>query len=129
MRLDDRVRIKDNHLASMRSPRECVRMAKTHAGHAVKIECEAKTTAEVIEAINSGADIVMLDNFTPARAANTIKLLSRRGLRKKCKIEISGGVNERNIRQYAKSKPDFISLGYITHSPRAVDLSLEMYPI
>jgi nicotinate-nucleotide pyrophosphorylase (carboxylating) len=129
MRLDDMVLIKDNHLAITGSPSECIRMARTNAGRAVKIECEARTTAEVIDAINSGADIVMLDNFTPARAASTIKLLSRRGLRKKCKIEISGGVNEQNIRQYAKSKPDFISLGYITHSPRAVDLSLEMYPV
>jgi nicotinate-nucleotide pyrophosphorylase (carboxylating) len=50
------------------------------------------------------------------------------GLRSKCKIEISGGVNGKNIRQYAKSKPDFISLGYITHSALAVDFSLELKP-
>ncbi|MGI0025947.1 MAG: hypothetical protein ACREA4_12505 [Nitrososphaera sp.] len=48
------------------------------------------------------------------------------GLRKKCEIEISGGVNEKNIKRYAKGRPDFISLGYITHSPKAIDFSLEL---
>lgn len=126
MRLDDMVLIKDNHLALAGSPAGCIAGARALAGHSVKIECEAKSTAEAIDAISAGADIVMLDNFTPARAAKTIKTLSRLGLRGKCKIEISGGINEKNIRRYAKSGPDFISLGYITHSPRASDFSLEM---
>jgi nicotinate-nucleotide pyrophosphorylase (carboxylating) len=71
----------------------------------------------------------MLDNFTPARASSTVAKISEMGLRKKCKIEISGGVTIDNIRKYARSKPDFISLGYITHSPRAVDFSLEINSI
>jgi nicotinate-nucleotide pyrophosphorylase (carboxylating) len=126
MRLDDMVLIKDNHLAIVGTPSDCIRKARSRAGLAIRVECEVKNTAEAIDAISAGADIIMLDNFSPARASRTIARLTTMGLRKECKIEISGGVNEKNIKQYARSKPDFISLGYITHSPRAVDFSLEL---
>jgi nicotinate-nucleotide pyrophosphorylase (carboxylating) len=126
MRLDDMVLIKDNHLALAGSPKDCVKNARSLVGSSVKVECEARDMSEAIEAASAGADIVMLDNFTPAAAAKTIKTLSRMGLRKKCKIEISGGVNERNIGLYARSRPDFISLGHITHSPKAIDFSLDL---
>jgi nicotinate-nucleotide pyrophosphorylase (carboxylating) len=129
MRLDDMVLIKDNHLAIGGSPEECIRKARARVGRAIKVECEARNTAEALDAVRAGADIVMLDNFTPLAAAKTIRMLSKQGLRRKCKIEISGGVNECNIRRYARSKPDFISLGYITHSPKAVDFSLELVPL
>lgn len=126
MRLDDMVLIKDNHIALVGSPKDCIRLAKKKVGSAVKVECEAKNAKEAIEAVRAGADIVMLDNFTPTQAARTIKGITKLGLRKKELIEISGGVNNKNIKQYAKAKPDYISIGYITHSPRAVDFSLEM---
>jgi nicotinate-nucleotide pyrophosphorylase (carboxylating) len=126
MRLDDMVLIKDNHIALAGSPKECVRLAKEQVGTAIKVECEAKSEKEAIEAIKAGADIVMLDNFTPAQAARTIKAITKIGLRKKALIEISGGVNHKNIRQYAKARPDYISMGHITHSPKAVDFSLEI---
>jgi nicotinate-nucleotide pyrophosphorylase (carboxylating) len=128
MRLDEMVLIKDNHLAIAGSPALCIRKARDGAGAGIRIECEAKNTAEAVEAARAGADVVMLDNFTPASALRTIKTLSRLGLRNKCKIEISGGVNGKNIQRYAMSKPDFISLGYITHSAKAIDFSLELKP-
>jgi nicotinate-nucleotide pyrophosphorylase (carboxylating) len=126
MRLDDMVLIKDNHLALAGPAEECVRLAKKSVGSSIKVECEAKNMKEVVAAISAGADIVMLDNFTPKQAAGAIKRIAKMDLRKKAKVEISGGVNARNIRQYARAKPDFISLGYITHSPKAVDFSLEI---
>ena len=126
MRLDDMVLIKDNHIALAGSPEECVRLAKEKVGSAIKIECEAKNQSEAVRAIRAGADIVMLDNFTPAQAARTIREITRLGLRKKALIEISGGVNHKNIRQCARARPDCISMGYITHSARAVDFSLEI---
>lgn len=129
MRLDDMVLIKDNHLAVAGSPTDCIKKARTRVGRALKVECEVGNTAEAIEAISAGADIIMLDNFTPRRASSTIAEISKMGLRKKCKIEISGGVTDKNLRHYARSKPDFISLGYITHSPRAADFSLEIVSI
>lgn len=125
MRLDDMVLVKDNHIALAGSPEECVRLARA-AGTATKIECEARSGKEAIAAIRAGADIVMLDNFSPLRAGRAIKEITKLGLRKKAVIEISGRVGHDNIRQYAKAKPDYISVGYITHSPRAVDMSLEI---
>jgi nicotinate-nucleotide pyrophosphorylase (carboxylating) len=126
MRLDDMVLIKDNHLALAGPAEECVRLAGRNVGSSIRVECEAKNVKEAIAAISAGADIVMLDNFTPKQAAEAIKQIAKMGLRKKVKIEISGGVNAKNIRQYARAKPDFISLGYITHSPKAIDFSLEI---
>lgn len=126
MGLDDMVLIKDNHIALAGTPDKCISLAREGAGTAIKIECEAKTEKEAIVAIRAGADIVMLDNFTPARAAKTIKKIMKLGLRKKATLEISGGVNHKNIKQYAKAKPDYISMGHITHSPKASDFSLEI---
>ncbi|MGI0034776.1 MAG: carboxylating nicotinate-nucleotide diphosphorylase [Nitrososphaera sp.] len=126
MRLDDMILIKDNHLVIAGPAGDSVRAARKRAGTLATIECEVKNNREAIDAITAGADIVMLDNFTPAQAGKTTQALSKLGLRKKAKIEISGGISAKNIRQYARSKPDFISLGYITHSARAVDFSLEI---
>jgi nicotinate-nucleotide pyrophosphorylase (carboxylating) len=126
MRLDDMVLIKDNHLVLAGTPEECIGRAKKCVGTAIKIECEARSQKEAVSAVKAGADIVMLDNFTPSQAAKTIDEITKLGLRKKAQIEISGGVNYKNIRQYAKARPDYISMGHITHSPRAVDFSLEI---
>lgn len=126
LRLDDMALIKDNHIALVGGAEKCVRLAKKSIGSSIKVECEAKSVREAVAAISAGADIVMLDNFTPKQTASAIRQIAKMGLRKKVKVEISGGVNGRNIRQYARAGPDFISLGYITHSPKAVDFSLEI---
>lgn len=126
LRLDDMALIKDNHIALVGGAEKCVRLAKKSIGSSIKVECEAKSVREAVAAISAGADIVMLDNFTPKQTASAIRQITKMGLRKKVKVEISGGVNGRNIRQYARAGPDFISLGYITHSPKAVDFSLEI---
>lgn len=126
MRLDDMVLIKDNHIALAGSPEKCVKAAKNKVGSAIKVECEAKNEKEAISAVRAGADIVMLDNFTPAQAVRTIKHIAKLGLRKKATIEISGGVGHSNIKKYVRARPDYISMGYITHSPRAADFSLEI---
>ena len=124
MRLDDMILIKDNHLVLAGPPGKCIETARKNAS--LRIECEAKNRKEAIEAATAGADIVMLDNFTPAQAKSAIGSLEKMGLRRKVKIEISGGVNSKNIRSYVRAGPDFISLGSLTHSPRAVDFSLEL---
>jgi nicotinate-nucleotide pyrophosphorylase (carboxylating) len=126
IRLDDMVLIKDNHLAIIGSVTKSVEVAKKNAASSMNIECEAKNSNEVIEAISAGADIVMLDNFSPEDAAKIIKEISRRGIREKVKLEISGGITMQNIRDYAKAEPDIISVGFLTHSPKAVDFSLEI---
>src|SRR5918992_1913316 len=126
MRLDDMVLIKDNHLALLSDLGRCIRLARKNVGSSIKIECEARTKEEALAIIAAEADAVMLDNFTPRQAQQTIRQITRMGLRNKVKIELSGGINQKNIRHYSRAKPDFISLGYITHSSEAVDFSLEI---
>src|SRR5918997_1473701 len=126
MRLDDMVLIKDNHLALVSDLGKTIRLARKNVGSSVKVECEARTKEEALAVVAAKADIVMLDNFTPKEAQQTIKQIRRMGLRKSVKIELSGGINDKNIRRYRRAKPDFISAGYITHSSKAVDFSLEI---
>jgi nicotinate-nucleotide pyrophosphorylase (carboxylating) len=126
MGLDEMVLIKDNHLALLSDIGKCIRLARKNVGSSIKVECEATTKKEALAVIAAEADAVMLDNFTPRQAQQTIRQITRMGLRNKVKIELSGGINQKNIRHYSKAKPDFISLGYITHSSKAVDFSLEI---
>lgn len=126
MRLDDMVLIKDNHLVLVSDLGKCIRLAKKKVGSSIKVECEARTKEEALAAVAAEADVVMLDNFTPKQAQQTIRQIRRIGLRNKVKIELSGGINQNNIRHYSRTKPDFISLGYITHSSKAIDFSLEI---
>jgi nicotinate-nucleotide pyrophosphorylase (carboxylating) len=126
MRLDDMVLIKDNHLNIVSDIEKSVRTARKNVGSSIKVECEARSEEEAIAAVAAEADIVMLDNFTPRQAQETIKKIRRMGLRKNLQIELSGGINQKNIRYYARAKPDFISLGYITHSFKAIDFSLQI---
>ena len=126
MRLDDMVLIKDNHISLVGSVEKAVEHARNKIGKSIKLECEVTNLEEAVAAVNAGADSVMLDNFSPIAVARTIDELSRRGIRDKAKIEVSGGISLQNIRSYAKAKPDIISIGYLTHSPRAVDFSLEV---
>jgi nicotinate-nucleotide pyrophosphorylase (carboxylating) len=126
MRLDDMVLIKDNHLVLVSDLARCVRLAKKHVGSSIRVECEARTQEEALAVVAAEADAVMLDNFTPKQARQTIRQIRRMGLRNKVKIELSGGINQKNIRHYVRARPDFISLGYITHSFKAIDFSLEI---
>jgi nicotinate-nucleotide pyrophosphorylase (carboxylating) len=126
MRLDDMVLIKDNHLVLVSDVRKCIRLAKKNIGPSIKVECEAGTKEEALAAVAAKADTVMLDNFTPKQAQETIMQIRRKGLRNKVRIELSGGINQKNIRHYSRTKPDFISLGYITHSFSAIDFSLKI---
>lgn len=118
--------IKDNHLAVTDSIREAISMARQKVGKNIKIECEVSDTKSSVEALKSGADIIMLDNFSPQQAKETISYLKKFRLRKKILVEISGGVNLSNIKEYAYALPDMISVGSLTHSSKSVDFSMEM---
>lgn len=124
--LDEMILIKDNHLAVTNSIREALSMARQKVGKNIMIECEVSDTKSSVEAIKSGADIIMLDNFSPQQAQETISYLKKSGLRKKILVEISGGVNLSNIKEYAYALPDMISVGSLTHSSKSVDFSMEM---
>ena len=124
--LDELILIKDNHLAVTTSIQSAITNARLKAGKNMMIECEVSNTKSSIEAIKSGADIIMLDNFTPEMAQKTISYLRKSGLREKVLIEISGGVNILNIKDYALALPDMISIGTLTHSSNSIDFSMKM---
>ena len=126
MRLDDMVLIKDNHLAIVGSASKAVKLAKEKDGFRKKIEIEVRSLNDAIEAVNAGADIIMLDNLTPKQVHSIIKTLKKKGLRDKVTVEVSGGITHKNVQQYATSDIDVISIGSLTHSVRAIDMSLEI---
>jgi nicotinate-nucleotide pyrophosphorylase (carboxylating) len=126
MRLDSMVLIKDNHLSVVESIERSVQIAKSNVGSAVKIECEVKTAEEAICAAKSGANVIMLDNFTPSEAAKGVRAIRGLNIPNDVEIEVSGGINLSNIKEYVKAQPNIISVGYLTHSPKAIDYSLEI---
>jgi nicotinate-nucleotide pyrophosphorylase (carboxylating) len=126
IRLDDMALIKDNHLVLSDSIEQAIRLTREKINGCLLLECEVKNLAEMVSAVRAGSDIVMLDNFSPKQAKDAITQIRKMGLRKKVKIEISGRIDPHNIADYARLQPDIISLGYITHSPKAIDYSLEI---
>lgn len=125
-RLDDMVMIKDNHIVVDKSIRKIIPLIRGKIGSSIQIECEVKNDREAIDAIESGANIIMLDNFSIVEAKKTLLKIKDKGLRNLVKIEISGGINLKNIVNYAKLKPDIISIGYLTHSAPSLDFSLKI---
>ncbi len=125
-RLDDCILIKDNHIAIVGSVKTAVEMAKKYVSFTKKVEVEVESRKDALEAVIAGADIVMLDNMNPDEVRNVLDALENKKLRDKVLIEVSGGINPHNIVKYAKTGVDIISTGYITHSARALDMSLEI---
>ncbi len=128
-RLDDMILIKDNHVKVVGSVSEAVRRAREKGSFSKKIEVEVSTPHEALEAALSGADIVMLDNMNVEDVRKTLNLLEEHGLRGKVIVEVSGGINQHNIENYAALGVDVISIGALTHSSKALDLSLEIVKI
>jgi len=122
MSLDKMVMIKDNHIATD-SLLNLVRHAKRKHK---KIEVEVENLRDAITAAKEGAPIIMLDNISPPQIANIIKALKQLNLRDKVKIEASGGIDATNIKSYAKSGVDIISVGKLTSSVSGLDLSLDV---
>jgi len=125
LHLDDLILIKDNHKALVGGIREAVRRAKA-GSFSKKIEVEVSAADEAVEAAEAGADIVMFDNMTPSSIRDAVRSLESKGVRKRLVLEASGGIDETNILEYARSGADILSLGSLTHSARALDLSLEL---
>jgi nicotinate-nucleotide pyrophosphorylase (carboxylating) len=117
--LFDAVLIKDNHLRLAGSIVNAVRRART-AGLPVEVECD--TLAQVREALAAGADAILLDNMSPAELREAADVVGGRRTR----LEASGGITLENVRAVAEAGVDVISVGALTHSPRSLDLSLEV---
>lgn len=122
--LFDMVLIKDNHLAALRSEKPnaiaaAVKRAREKYPQ-LKVEVEADTIPQVRQALDAGADIILLDNMTTAQLSEAVELVGGRA-----KLEASGGVNLNTVRSIAETGVDFISVGAITHSARAMDIGLD----
>jgi nicotinate-nucleotide pyrophosphorylase (carboxylating) len=121
--LGELVLIKDNHIAAAGSLTQAVKLCRLAAPHGAKIEVEAKTPAEVREACRAFADIILLDNMTPPEVAAAVKIIGGRA-----QVEVSGGVKFETLRSYALPGVNLISIGALTHSVAAADLSLDLQP-
>lgn len=121
--LGEHVLIKDNHIAAAGSLTTAVKLCQAAASHGAKIEVEAKSLAEVKEACRAGADIILLDNMTPVQVAAAVKAVAGRA-----QVEVSGGVTFATLRDYALPGVNIISIGALTHSVTAADLSLDLQP-
>jgi len=129
LHLDDMVLIKDNHLAVSENIETAVQLAKQNASFTRKIEVEVTKVADALKAAKAGADVIMLDNFSPKLIRETIGLLKEAGFHEKILLEASGGITQENLLEYAQTQVNIISLGELTHSVRALDVSLEIKPI
>lgn len=125
--LDDGVLIKDNHIALAGGITEAITAAKLQVGHLHKVEVEIGNWAQLREAIEAGADIVMLDNQTPEEAQKLVEMA--RSLNPNVLIEASGGMDLDRVRLFADAGVDLISVGRLTHSARAVDISFKIQAI
>lgn len=121
--LDDAVLIKENHIAVAGSIVSAVRAARAYLGHMHKIEVEVRTLAEVEEALAAGADAILLDNMDLETMAEAVRRVAGRAI-----VEASGGIRPETVAEVAKTGVDVISLGWITHSAPALDLSLLLTP-
>lgn len=122
--LSDAVLIKDNHRVLVSADEAVRRARKSGAYHC--IEAEADTIEEAVMIVETGADIILLDNMSPQEVLETINLLTEKGLREKVVIEVSGGITGDTIDAYASLPIDRISLGMLTHSVTNADLSLDI---
>jgi nicotinate-nucleotide pyrophosphorylase (carboxylating) len=124
--LGDMILVKDNHIAVAGSIENAVKNAKQNASFSKKIEVEVARVTDVLEAAEAGADIIMLDNFSPKQIKKAVELLKKAGFFGKILLEASGKITAENLVEYASTQVDIISLGELTHSVRALDVSLEI---
>jgi nicotinate-nucleotide pyrophosphorylase (carboxylating) len=121
--LGEHVLIKDNHIAAAGSLTKAVGLARRAAPHTARIEVEARTLAEVREACRAGAEVILLDNLSPAQVRAAVAIIAGRAA-----VEVSGGVRYETLAAYALPGVDVISIGALTHSAPAADLSLSILP-
>lgn len=126
--LSDGILIKDNHLATLRTHgmtlKEIVAKAKSNAPKGIKVEVEVTNLKEVEEAVAAKADIIMFDNMNPVQMRRAVKKVPAR-----IYTEASGGITLKSVRAVAETGVNFISIGALTHSSKALDISLEFQPI
>lgn len=119
--LDDMILIKDNHIALCGGVQNAVTKARQSVGHSMKIEVECDTLEQVQQALQAGAELILLDNMPPSQLREAVTLVNGKAL-----CEASGGINLQTVRGVAESGVDVISVGALTHSVRALDVGLDI---
>jgi nicotinate-nucleotide pyrophosphorylase (carboxylating) len=119
------VLIKDNHIAACGTPLEALLKAKKNTSFSKKIEIEVETLEDAVECVKNGADIVMLDNMGSEDVGKVIGELEKLNIRQNSLIEVSGGITDETILDYAELGVDIISIGALTHSSRSLNFSLK----
>ena len=126
MNLTDMILIKNNHITIVGNLQKAIEQAKNRASFTKKIEVEVTEINDVIIAARAGVDIIMLDNFSPKKINEAIKLLKKENYFGKLLLEASGGINFDNFLEYAYTQVDIISLGVLTHSVKSLDMALKI---
>ena len=126
LHLDDMILIKDNHIAMAGSVVKAVKKVREKASFSKKIEIEVARIEDVLAAAKAGVDIIMMDNFSPKQIEKAIKSLKKAGFLGKILLEASGGITTQNILAFASTAIDIVSLGELTDSIKALDISLEV---
>jgi nicotinate-nucleotide pyrophosphorylase (carboxylating) len=124
--LSDGVLIKNNHIALAGGVVPAVERALRNRRGAQPVEVEVRTLEELERVLANGGEAVLLDNMSPETVAKAVEFCSR--LERRIPLECSGGISLENVRSYAETGVDFISVGLLTHSPRAVDMSMRVVP-
>ncbi|MFW9986797.1 MAG: carboxylating nicotinate-nucleotide diphosphorylase [Candidatus Odinarchaeota archaeon] len=127
-RLDDAILIKDNHLAFVSDVKKAIQSAKQYASFTCPIEIEVGTPTAALIAAKAGADVLLLDNMSPTEVSSTIEQLNQLQLPSKPLLEVSGDITPKNISDYAQTGVNVISMGWLTHSVTALNLSLDLKP-
>ena len=117
----DAILIKDNHIAVAGGVKEALARAQAYASHMTKIEIEVESLAQAREAVEGGADVIMLDNMAPEAMKECVEMIQHRAV-----VEASGGIDEHNLEAAAAAGVDVISIGALTHSVKALDISLDV---
>jgi len=125
LHLDDMILVKDNHIVVAGGVEKAVKQVKQEVSFSKKIEVEVSAGADVLKAAEAGADIIMLDNFSPEQIEDAITSLKKAGFFGRILLEASGGITAENLLDFA-SKVDIVSMGELTHSAKALDISLEI---
>lgn len=119
--LDDGILIKDNHVAACGSIEKAVGRARAAAAHGLRIEVECDHVEQVEPALRAGADVLLLDNMTPAMVGRVRKMVGPDVV-----LEVSGGIGLNNVRKFAERSANLISVGRLTHSAGAIDLAMDV---
>ena len=126
--LHDGILIKDNHLMVLAAHRislnQACRLARQQAPHGLRISVEVETMSQVRQALQGKADVILLDNMSPSKIQQAVEIIKGQAL-----LEVSGGITMKNIRDIAQTGVDIISIGALTHSAPAMDLSMDVTPL